>query len=129
MTVLHFMPGWLEMLVEVGPDGPRLPSVRVVPTGGDWVRTAMVRALRAAAPGVRFAGLGGATETAIHNTICEVTGDAPAHWTAVPFGIPLPNNACRVVDAQRRGLPGLGARVNSGSPAAASPAATAAAPT
>jgi len=39
---------------------------------------------------------GGATETAVHGTICEVD-DPPAHWTSVPYGTPLPNNACRVV--------------------------------
>ncbi len=94
VTVLNFMPGWLEMLLEVDGD---LSSVRVVPTGGDWVRTEMVRRLRNAAPQVRFAGLGGATETAIHNTICEPGELLPPDWTAVPFGRPLPNNACRVV--------------------------------
>ncbi|MGE2714903.1 amino acid adenylation domain-containing protein [Mycolicibacterium litorale] len=93
VSVLHWMPGWLEMLLEVGGS---LPSVRVVPTGGDWVRTEMVRQLRSAAPNVRFAGLGGATETATHNTICE-PGELPDQWSAVPFGRPLPNNACRVV--------------------------------
>ncbi|WP_197374859.1 non-ribosomal peptide synthetase [Mycolicibacterium baixiangningiae] len=95
VSVLHFMPGWLEMLLQVGGS---LPSVRVVPTGGDWVRTETVRELRRAAPHVQFAGLGGATETAIHNTICE-PGELPAEWSAVPFGRPLPNNACRVVAA------------------------------
>ncbi|MBO0678247.1 amino acid adenylation domain-containing protein [Mycolicibacterium sp. S2-37] len=101
VSVLHFMPGWLEMLLEVG---DALPSVRVVPTGGDWVRTEMVRALRSAAPNVRFAGLGGATETATHNTICEPT-DLPPEWSAVPFGRPLPNNACRVVAADGSDCP------------------------
>ncbi|OBK70349.1 non-ribosomal peptide synthetase [Mycobacterium sp. 1274761.0] len=96
VTVLHWMPGWLQMLLDVG--AGRLSSLRVVPTGGDWVKPAMVRRLVAEAPGVRFAGLGGATETAVHNTICDIT-DPPAHWASVPFGIPLPNNACRVVDA------------------------------
>ncbi len=95
VTVLHFMPGWLEMLVEVGRG--RLSSVRVVPTGGDWVRPEVVRRLRAEAPGLRFAGLGGATETPVHNTIFEVTEPIPADWTALPFGVPLPNNVCRVV--------------------------------
>jgi mycobactin phenyloxazoline synthetase len=98
VTVLHFMPGWLEMLSEVG--GGRLSSVRVIPTGGDWVRPEVVRRLRADAPALRFAGLGGATETAIHNTIFEV-GDVdalPSELTALPFGTPLPNNACRVVN-------------------------------
>ena len=106
VSVLHFMPGWLEMLLEVNSASAesRLSSVRVVPTGGDWVRTEMVRQLRKAAPGVRFAGLGGATETAIHNTICE-PGELPPHWTAVPFGRPLPNNACRVVAADGTDCP------------------------
>ncbi len=95
VTVLHFLPGWLAMLLDVA--GP-LPTIRVVPTGGDWVTPAMARQLRARAPEVRFAGLGGATETAIHNTICEVS-EVPEHWTAIPFGKPLPNNRCRVVGA------------------------------
>lgn len=101
VTVLHFMPGWLEMLLEVDGD---LSSVRVVPTGGDWVRPEMVRALRNRSPEVRFAGLGGATETATHNTVCEV-GDLPAHWTSVPLGVPLPNNVCRVVGDDGRDCP------------------------
>ena len=98
VTVLHFMPGWLEMLSEVG--AGRLSSVRVIPTGGDWVRPEVVRRLRAEAPALRFAGLGGATETAIHNTIFEI-GDVdalPSELTALPFGTPLSNNACRVVN-------------------------------
>lgn len=94
VTVLHFMPGWLEMLSEVDGD---LSSVRVVPTGGDWVRPELVRTLRTRAPHLRFAGLGGATETATHHTICEVIGDIPAEWTSIPLGVPLPNNVCRVV--------------------------------
>ncbi|OBB94248.1 non-ribosomal peptide synthetase [Mycobacterium sp. 852002-40037_SCH5390672] len=95
VTVLHFMPGWLEMLIEVGRG--RLSSVRVIPTGGDWVRPEVVRRLQAEAPDLRFAGLGGATETPVHNTIFEVTEAIPEDWTALPFGVPLPNNVCRVV--------------------------------
>lgn len=101
VTVLHFLPGWLAMLLDVA--GP-LPTIRVVPTGGDWVTAAMARQLRDRAPEVRFAGLGGATETAIHNTICEVA-DVPDHWTAIPFGKPLPNNRCRVVGADGADCP------------------------
>jgi mycobactin phenyloxazoline synthetase len=98
VTVLHFMPGWLEMLIEVG--AGRLSSVRVVPTGGDWVRPEVIRRLRADSPQLRFAGLGGATETATHNTIFEV-GDLDGlspELTALPFGTPLSNNVCRVVN-------------------------------
>ncbi len=97
VTVLHFMPGWLEMLTEVGRG--RLSSVRVVPTGGDWVRPEVVRRLRTDAPTLRFAGLGGATETATHNSIFEVgdLDELPEGLTALPFGTPLANNSCRVV--------------------------------
>lgn len=101
VTVLHFMPGWLEMLAEVDGD---LSSVRVVPTGGDWVRPEMVRTLRRRAPHMRFAGLGGATETATHNTVCEVA-EFPAEWTSIPLGVPLPNNACRVVGIDGQDCP------------------------
>ncbi|MBI5339150.1 MAG: amino acid adenylation domain-containing protein [Mycolicibacterium rufum] len=93
VTVLHFMPGWLEMLTGVDGD---LSTVRVVPTGGDWVRPELVRALCRRAPRMRFAGLGGATETATHNTICDVDR-LPEDWTSVPLGVPLPGNMCRVV--------------------------------
>lgn len=100
VTVLNFLPGWLEMLLEVSGGQGVLSSLRVVPTGGDWVRPEMARRLKAEAGQLRFAGLGGATETAVHATICEIdyaTGP-PAHWTAVPYGTPFPNIACRVVD-------------------------------
>ncbi|KUH80472.1 MULTISPECIES: non-ribosomal peptide synthetase [unclassified Mycobacterium] len=102
VTFLNWMPGWLDMLLEAGAD--RLAGLRVVLLGGDWVRPELVRALRKSAPKVRAAGLGGATETAVHGTICEVD-DPPAHWTSVPYGTPLPNNACRVVAADGSDCP------------------------
>ena len=102
VTMLNWMPGWLDMLLEAGAD--RLGSLRVVLLGGDWVRPELIRRLRKSAPEVRAAGLGGATETAVHGTICEVD-DPPAQWTSVPYGTPLPNNACRVVAADGSDCP------------------------
>jgi mycobactin phenyloxazoline synthetase len=58
----------------------------------------MARRLREHAPNMRFAGLGGATETAVHATICEVD-EPPSEWTAIPYGTPFSNNACRVVNS------------------------------
>jgi mycobactin phenyloxazoline synthetase len=94
VTFLNWMPGWLDMLLEIG--GSRLSTLKTVLLGGDWVRPELIRGLRKWAPGVRTAGLGGATETAVHGTMCEVD-DPPHHWTSVPYGTPFPNNACRVV--------------------------------
>lgn len=95
VTFLNWMPGWLDMLLELG--GDRLGSLRTVLLGGDWVRPELIERLRDSVPAVRAAGLGGATETAVHATICEVGPNPPAHWTSVPYGTPLPNIACRVV--------------------------------
>ena len=102
VSVLNLMPGALAMLLGAGGE---LSSVRAVLTGGDWVRPELARRLRAQVPGVRFAGLGGATETAIHATIFEVATDLPAGWPSVPYGVPLPNMACRVVGADGSDCP------------------------
>ncbi|BBY30727.1 non-ribosomal peptide synthetase [Mycolicibacterium sediminis] len=106
VSVVNFLPGWLEMLVEVPGD---LSSLRVAMIGGDLVRPSLVRAVRERSPLVRFAGLGGATETAVHGTIFEVGPDVdqalPTHAPLVPYGIPFPNNACRVVDARGEDCP------------------------
>ncbi|PJK22428.1 non-ribosomal peptide synthetase [Mycolicibacterium goodii] len=106
VTVVNFLPGWLEMLREVGGS---LSSLRVVLAGGDWVRPDLVRALRKRAPHCRFAGLGGATETAIHGTIYEVGEDldesCPLTWPSVPYGVPFPNNLCRVVNERGEDCP------------------------
>ncbi|MBU9765739.1 amino acid adenylation domain-containing protein [Mycobacterium sp. TNTM28] len=105
ITTLNFLPGSLEMLVESAWSRQiSMPTIRAVPTGGDWVRTTMVRKLQELSPGVRVTGLGGATETAIHATLFEAR-DLPDGWTAVPYGKPFPNNACRVVNAAGQDCP------------------------
>lgn len=106
VTVVNFLPGWLEMLTEIDESaGTSLRSLRVILTGGDWVRPAMARALRTRIPGVRFAGLGGATETAVHGTLFEITDDLPENWPSVPYGVPFGNNACRVVGTNGEDCP------------------------
>jgi mycobactin phenyloxazoline synthetase len=102
VTGLNVMPGSLDMLLDGG--ARDLSSLRTVLVGGDWVRPNQARRLRLKSPDVRFAGLGGATETAIHATIFEALFDdgeivnLPAGAPAVPYGVPLPNIACRVVN-------------------------------
>jgi mycobactin phenyloxazoline synthetase len=105
VTLLNCAPPLLDMLLRAtGSD--QLASLRAVLLGGDWVGTDLPGRLAERAPGCRFAGLGGTTETAIHSTICEVTNDqVPAAWRAVPYGRPLRNVRCRVVDAHGRDCP------------------------
>ncbi|MEQ4715479.1 amino acid adenylation domain-containing protein [Nonomuraea sp. B19D2] len=102
-TVLNCVPALLDMLLTVADPGQELP-LRLVLLGGDWVGLDLPGRLSAAAPGCRFVALGGTTETAIHSTVQEVS-HVPAHWTSIPYGTPLRNVTCRVVDPLDRDCP------------------------
>ncbi|MCI3275399.1 amino acid adenylation domain-containing protein [Streptomyces cylindrosporus] len=105
VTLLNCAPPLLDMLLLATGPG-ELAGLRTVLLGGDWVGTDLPGRLAERAPGCRFTGLGGTTETAIHSTVCEVTdARVPAHWRAVPYGTPLRNVRCRVVDARGRDCP------------------------
>ncbi|MFY2858787.1 amino acid adenylation domain-containing protein [Mycobacterium sp. THU-M104] len=104
VSVLSSVPSWLDMILELG--GDRLgDSLRVAMLCGDWVGADLARRLAQQVPGCRFAGLGGATETSVHGTVCEVVGAPPAHWTTVPFGVPLRNVRCRIAFPTGRDCP------------------------
>ncbi|MDV8022893.1 amino acid adenylation domain-containing protein [Rhodococcus sp. IEGM 1330] len=102
VTVISCVPPLLDMILSTGEDLGG--SLEVVMLGGDKVGIDLYRRLTAAVPGCRFAGLGGATETAIHNSICEVV-DVDPNWRTVPFGVPLGSMALRVVDARGHQVP------------------------
>ncbi|MGW7056656.1 amino acid adenylation domain-containing protein [Streptomyces sp. NPDC054887] len=106
VTVLNCVPSLLDMLLTAAEHQPMGPGLRAVLLGGDWVGVDLPVRLHAQVPGCRFLGLGGTTETAIHSTVQEVVGgEVPARWTSVPYGTPLRNVRCRVVDAQGRDCP------------------------
>ncbi|MGW4356021.1 non-ribosomal peptide synthetase [Nocardia sp. NPDC004582] len=105
VSVLNCVPSLLDMTLEAAAGKP-VDSLRMVILGGDWVDVALPGRLAAVAPGCRFAGLGGATETAIHSTIREVVNaEVPPEWSAVPYGTPLRNVRCRVVGPSGQDCP------------------------
>lgn len=104
VSVLNCAPGLIGMLLDTA-TAEQLRSMRVVITGGDRVNAELGQRFRALVPGLRFAGLGGTTETAIHSTVCEVTDDFPAEWAAVPYGTPLANVRMRVVNERGEDCP------------------------
>ncbi|GAB3212944.1 amino acid adenylation domain-containing protein [Nocardia tengchongensis] len=105
VSVVNCVPSLLDMLLEAAAGKP-VDSLRMVILGGDWVDVALPGRLAAVAPDCRFAGLGGATETAIHSTIREVVNaEVPQEWSAVPYGTPLRNVRCRVVGPSGQDCP------------------------
>ncbi|MFW0783141.1 amino acid adenylation domain-containing protein [Gordonia sp. CPCC 206044] len=105
-SILTCVPSAFDMLLTAAESDPAGlgKSLRATLLGGDWVGVDLPQRLHALAPDARFAGLGGATEIAVHGTVCEVA-DPPEHWTSVPFGTPLGNVTCRVVDSLDRDCP------------------------
>ncbi|WP_181919674.1 non-ribosomal peptide synthetase [Alkalilimnicola ehrlichii] len=101
-TVLNCVPTLADMLASAADS--ELPSLRLVLLGGDWVPLTLPGALAEVAPNCRCIALGGTTETAIHSTIQELA-EVPPDWVSVPYGVPLRNVRCRVVDALGRDRP------------------------
>jgi mycobactin phenyloxazoline synthetase len=99
VTIANAAPGLVAMLADTAMPA-EIASLRLILTGGDRVDTAVGAKLRAAVPGLRFVGLGGTTETAIHSTVCELTDDTPDSWTHLPYGKPLDGVALRVVNGR-----------------------------
>ncbi|WP_162952662.1 non-ribosomal peptide synthetase [Streptomyces hundungensis] len=104
VTVVNCVPTLFAMLVEAARAGGGAPSLRLALLGGDRVPFALADAAADVFPGLRFAGLGGTTETAIHSTVYEVNGPQ-RQGSCVPYGAPLANQRCRVVDPQGRDRP------------------------
>ncbi|GAA2980036.1 non-ribosomal peptide synthetase [Actinokineospora diospyrosa] len=103
VTIVNCVPALLDMLLSSG--AALGSSLRVVLLGGDWVGVDLPGRLAAAVPGCRFVALGGTTETAIHSTVCEVSGPVPEDWRSVPYGTPLGGVRLRVVDHLGRDAP------------------------
>lgn len=107
VTVLNCVPPLLDMLLTASAPDPGIASLRLVLLGGDWVTVDLPGRLHAQAPDCRFVALGGTTETAIHSTVYEVARgtELPAEWRSVPYGVPLRNVRCRVVDVHGHDRP------------------------
>nr|QEO74097.1 phosphopantetheine-binding domain-containing pro [uncultured bacterium] len=103
VTLVNCVPALLDMLLVTARPG-ELSGLRTVLLGGDWVGTDLPGRVFEQSPSCRFAGLGGTTETAIHSTVCEVR-EVASSWRSVPYGTPLRNVACRVVDVRGRDCP------------------------
>ncbi|MGO9954555.1 MAG: amino acid adenylation domain-containing protein [Solirubrobacteraceae bacterium] len=103
-TVWNSVPALLDMLLVVNAGRPLPRWMRVFLVSGDWVGLDLPDRAHAAAPRSRFIALGGATEAGIWSNWEEVER-VETDWRSIPYGVPLPNQRFRVVDACGRDCP------------------------
>jgi amino acid adenylation domain-containing protein len=105
ITVWNSVPALLGLLVDhveaqarAGRGPATLAPLRTVLLSGDWIPLGLPGRLRALAPEARVFSLGGATEASIWSIAHPITDPPPAHWTSVPYGLPLANQTFHVFD-------------------------------
>lgn len=105
VTLWNSAPALLEMILAAPDAAAGLCHVRAGLLSGDWIALDLPEKLRThAATQCAIYALGGATEAGIWSNIQSVQ-DVPAQWRTIPYGIPLPGQAYRVVDAAGRDVP------------------------
>ncbi|MGW0698017.1 non-ribosomal peptide synthetase [Streptomyces sp. NPDC002867] len=106
VTVWNSAPALLGLLLDQleHAGGPALPRLRTAFLGGDWIPVTQPDRLRAFAPGLAFAALGGATEASIHSVEYRV-GRVDPGWTKLPYGRPMANQRTYILDPADRLVP------------------------
>ncbi|MBT2369810.1 amino acid adenylation domain-containing protein [Streptomyces sp. ISL-10] len=106
VTVWNSAPALLGLLLDQleHAGGPALPRLRTAFLGGDWIPVTHPDRLRAFAPGLAFAALGGATEASIHSVEYRVDRVDPT-WTKLPYGRPMANQHTYILDPADRLVP------------------------
>ncbi|MGG4460874.1 amino acid adenylation domain-containing protein [Brevibacillus porteri] len=106
VTLWNSVPVLLDMLLIAEESGlyESLP-LRLTMLSGDWIGLDLPQRLNQLAPNSQLVAMGGATEASIWSNFFDVTLPLPVHWTSIPYGQPLANQAYRVVDALGRDCP------------------------
>jgi amino acid adenylation domain-containing protein/non-ribosomal peptide synthase protein (TIGR01720 family) len=101
VTVWNSVPALLEMLLaHAGERTMVLPTtLRLVLLSGDWIPVELPARLHALAPQAEVISLGGATEASIWSIYHRVEA-ADAGRPSIPYGRPLRNQTCHVLDDQ-----------------------------
>ena len=104
VTLWNSVPALLDMLLAANTHDRQPLALKVALLSGDWIGLDLPQRLQQQAPNCRFIALGGATEAAIWSNHFEVQQPLPG-WRSIPYGVPLANQAYRVVDALGRDCP------------------------
>lgn len=84
--------------------GQRVESLEKVFLSGDWIPLNTLERMKKIFPNAELISLGGATEGSIWSIYYRVSG-LEAEWNRIPYGYPLANQQCYVMDEQRKLCP------------------------
>ena len=99
ITVWNSVPAQMQMLASYLPtEAVDVTSLRLALLSGDWIPISLPEQIRQFVPALRLIGLGGATEASIWSNYHCIEQLDPA-WRSVPYGVPLTNQAFRVLDS------------------------------
>ncbi|GLU50148.1 non-ribosomal peptide synthetase [Nocardiopsis ansamitocini] len=111
VTIWHSVPALLDLVLFAAEKlGVRkLPGLRLVLLGGDWIPVGLADRVRALAPFAQVISLGGATEVSMDSVIYPIDQVAPDR-RSVPYGRPMAGQRAYVVDVDGHlapvGVPG-----------------------
>ncbi len=104
-TIINAVPAFVSMLLDAQAlKQVDLPAPRHVMMGGDWIPLELVRRLKTLWPTCEIHSIGGPTETAIVSAYYHLR-DIDPNWTKIPYGRPLENQTCRILNTTGQDCP------------------------
>ena len=98
VTVWNTVPALMQMLVEcAGRNSEWIECLRLILMSGDWIPVDLPNRIREHREGIEIISLGGATEASIWSIWYNI-GKVNPEWKSIPYGIPLKNQACSVLN-------------------------------
>jgi pyochelin synthetase len=106
ITLWNSVPAQMQMLADYLDVFPEvsLPRLRLALLSGDWIPVSLPDQIRGRLPDLRLISLGGATEASIWS-ICYPIGEVRDDWRSIPYGRPLANQTCHVLNGHLRACP------------------------
>jgi amino acid adenylation domain-containing protein len=106
VTVWNTVPALMEMFTDHALANGRENSLplRLVMMSGDWIPVTLPDRIRALCPDAEIWSLGGATEASIWSILYPIRNVDPA-WLSIPYGTPMRNQQCHVLNDAMRPCP------------------------
>ncbi|HTN88781.1 MAG TPA: amino acid adenylation domain-containing protein [Sorangium sp.] len=106
VTIWNSVPALMQLLVEraEGSSAGGVSALRLVMLSGDLIPVGLPDRIRAAFGGAQVVSLGGATEASIWSVVYPI-GIVDTAWRTIPYGKPLSNQGCHVLDERLEPCP------------------------